>query len=131
MDDKLRKWRELDVLDNIATELMRLRVLKEHELGSTNSVFVSRSPRRRDLRAWHLRARSRDLRRVLGRGILQGVPALRFATTTGGMLVCRLPLAPPSVHQSTLLLPVSKRALKTLRWILTTHNGRDVRLGSP
>src|SRR5215217_4640077 len=101
MDDKLRKWRELDVLENIATELMRLRVLKEHELGSTNSVFVSRSPRRRDLRA-----RSRDLRRVLGRGILQGVPALRFATTTGGMLVCRLPLAPLSVHQSTLLLPV-------------------------
>jgi len=94
MDDKLRKWHELDVLENIATELMRLRVLKEHELGSTNSVFVSRSPRRRDLRAWHLRARSRDVRRVLGRGILQGVPALRFATTKGGMLVCRPPGAP-------------------------------------
>jgi hypothetical protein len=33
MDEKTRKWRELDALENIATELMRLRVLKEHELG--------------------------------------------------------------------------------------------------
>ena len=33
MDEKTRKWRELDAVENIATELMRLRVLKEHELG--------------------------------------------------------------------------------------------------
>jgi hypothetical protein len=33
MDEKTRKWRELDALENIATELLRLRVLKEHELG--------------------------------------------------------------------------------------------------
>ena len=33
MDEDTRKWRELDALENIATELMRLRVLKEHELG--------------------------------------------------------------------------------------------------
>ena len=33
MDEKTRQWRELDALANIATELMRLRVLKEHELG--------------------------------------------------------------------------------------------------
>jgi hypothetical protein len=33
MDEKTRQWRELDALENIATELMRLRVLKEHELG--------------------------------------------------------------------------------------------------
>jgi hypothetical protein len=33
MDEKTRKWRQLDALENIATELMRLRVLKEHELG--------------------------------------------------------------------------------------------------
>jgi hypothetical protein len=33
MDEKTRKWRELDALENIAVELCRLRVLKEHELG--------------------------------------------------------------------------------------------------
>jgi hypothetical protein len=33
MDENTRKWRELDALENIATELMRLRVLKEYELG--------------------------------------------------------------------------------------------------
>jgi hypothetical protein len=33
MDEHTRKGRELDALENIATELMRLRVLKEHELG--------------------------------------------------------------------------------------------------
>ena len=33
MDEDTRKWRELDALENIATEVMRLRVLKEHELG--------------------------------------------------------------------------------------------------
>ena len=33
MDEKTRRWRELDALENIATELLRLRVLKEHELG--------------------------------------------------------------------------------------------------
>jgi hypothetical protein len=33
MDEKTRKWRELDAVENIAAELMRLRVLKEHELG--------------------------------------------------------------------------------------------------
>jgi hypothetical protein len=33
MDDRTRGWRELDALENIATELLRLRVLKEHELG--------------------------------------------------------------------------------------------------
>jgi hypothetical protein len=33
MDEKTRKWRELDALKNIATELVRLRMLKEHELG--------------------------------------------------------------------------------------------------
>jgi len=30
---KAREWRELDALENIAAELWRLRVLKEHELG--------------------------------------------------------------------------------------------------
>jgi hypothetical protein len=33
MDRKTRRWRELDALENIATELLRLRVLKEDELG--------------------------------------------------------------------------------------------------
>ena len=33
MDEKTRQWRELDALENIAAELERLRVLKEHELG--------------------------------------------------------------------------------------------------
>jgi hypothetical protein len=33
MDEKTRRWRELDALENIATELLRLRVLEEHELG--------------------------------------------------------------------------------------------------
>jgi hypothetical protein len=33
MDEKTRKWRELDALENIGKELERLRVLKEHELG--------------------------------------------------------------------------------------------------
>ncbi len=33
MDEKTRRARELDALKNIATELLRLRVLKEHELG--------------------------------------------------------------------------------------------------
>ena len=33
MDEKTRKGRELDALENIAAELVRLRVLKEHELG--------------------------------------------------------------------------------------------------
>jgi hypothetical protein len=33
MDEQTRKWRELDALENIAAELVRLRVLKEHELG--------------------------------------------------------------------------------------------------
>ena len=33
MDEKTRKGRELDALENIAVELCRLRVLKEHELG--------------------------------------------------------------------------------------------------
>jgi hypothetical protein len=33
MDENTRKWRLLDALENIAMELMRLRVLKEHELG--------------------------------------------------------------------------------------------------
>ena len=33
MDEDTRKWRELDALENIAVELCRLRVLKEHELG--------------------------------------------------------------------------------------------------
>lgn len=36
---------------------------------------------------------------LTGRGILRGVPALRFATTTGGMLVCRPPGA-ASKHTS-------------------------------
>ena len=33
MDEKTRRGRELDALENISTELVRLRVLKEHELG--------------------------------------------------------------------------------------------------
>jgi hypothetical protein len=33
MDENTRRWRELDALENIAVELERLRVLKEHELG--------------------------------------------------------------------------------------------------
>jgi hypothetical protein len=33
MDEKTRRWRELDALENIALVLWRLRVLKEHELG--------------------------------------------------------------------------------------------------
>jgi hypothetical protein len=33
MDEYTRKGRELDALENIAKELERLRVLKEHELG--------------------------------------------------------------------------------------------------
>jgi hypothetical protein len=33
MDEQTRKWRELDALENIAAEVVRLRVLKEHELG--------------------------------------------------------------------------------------------------
>jgi len=33
MDEETRKGRALDALENIATELVRLRVLKEHELG--------------------------------------------------------------------------------------------------
>jgi hypothetical protein len=33
MDEKTRKGRELDALENIVVELVRLRVLKEHELG--------------------------------------------------------------------------------------------------
>jgi hypothetical protein len=33
MDEYTRKGRELDALENIAAELVRLRVLKEHELG--------------------------------------------------------------------------------------------------
>jgi hypothetical protein len=33
MDEKTRRWRELDSLENIASELLRLRDLKEHELG--------------------------------------------------------------------------------------------------
>jgi hypothetical protein len=33
MDDKTRKGRELDALENLAADLVRLRLLKEHELG--------------------------------------------------------------------------------------------------
>jgi hypothetical protein len=33
MDEKTRRARELDALENIVAELVRLRVLKEHELG--------------------------------------------------------------------------------------------------
>jgi hypothetical protein len=33
MDEKTRRERELDALENIAVELVRLRVLKEHKLG--------------------------------------------------------------------------------------------------
>ena len=33
MDEETRKRRELGALENIADELERLRVLKEHELG--------------------------------------------------------------------------------------------------
>ena len=33
MDEKTRKGCELDALENIAADLVRLRVLKEHELG--------------------------------------------------------------------------------------------------
>ena len=33
MDENTRRARELDALGNIAAELERLRVLKEHELG--------------------------------------------------------------------------------------------------
>jgi hypothetical protein len=33
MDEKTRKARELDALENIARELEQLRILKEHELG--------------------------------------------------------------------------------------------------
>jgi hypothetical protein len=33
MDEQTRQWRELDALENIAAELVRLRILKEHELG--------------------------------------------------------------------------------------------------
>ena len=33
MDEEKRKTRQLDALENIAAELERLRVLKEHELG--------------------------------------------------------------------------------------------------
>jgi hypothetical protein len=33
MDETTRRARELDALENIAVELARLRVLKEHELG--------------------------------------------------------------------------------------------------
>jgi hypothetical protein len=33
MDEKTRRWRELGALENIATEPLRLRVLKERELG--------------------------------------------------------------------------------------------------
>jgi hypothetical protein len=40
MDEQTRKGRELDALENIATELERLRVLKEHELG----VRLEQSP---------------------------------------------------------------------------------------
>jgi len=34
MDEKKRKARELDALENIAAELERLRMLKEYELGA-------------------------------------------------------------------------------------------------
>jgi hypothetical protein len=33
MSEETRKGRELDALENIAAELERLRILKEHELG--------------------------------------------------------------------------------------------------
>jgi hypothetical protein len=33
MDEKTRRGRVLDALENIITELVRLRVLKEYELG--------------------------------------------------------------------------------------------------
>jgi hypothetical protein len=33
MDEYTRKGRELDALENIAAELERLRILKEHKLG--------------------------------------------------------------------------------------------------
>jgi hypothetical protein len=33
MDEQQRKWRELDALEVIASNLERLRLLKEHELG--------------------------------------------------------------------------------------------------
>jgi hypothetical protein len=33
MDERTRRARQLHALENIATELLRLRVLKEHELG--------------------------------------------------------------------------------------------------
>ena len=33
VDEQTRRGRELDALENIAAELERLRVLKEHELG--------------------------------------------------------------------------------------------------
>jgi hypothetical protein len=41
MDEYTRKGRELDALENIAKELERLRVLKEHELG----VELKEAPR--------------------------------------------------------------------------------------
>jgi len=34
MDEKIRKARKLDALENIAAELERLRLLKEYELGA-------------------------------------------------------------------------------------------------
>jgi hypothetical protein len=40
MDEQTRKRRELDALENIAKELERLRVLKEHELD----VRLEQSP---------------------------------------------------------------------------------------
>jgi hypothetical protein len=62
--------------------------------------------------------------------ILQGVPALRFATTTGGGGPATHPSPPPSPHQS-IKVPASKRPLKALQRMLTTLNHQGVRLGSP
>jgi hypothetical protein len=33
MDEETRRYRELEALENIAVELERLRMLKEHEMG--------------------------------------------------------------------------------------------------
>jgi|SRR5215218_862234 len=78
MDDKLRKWRELDVLENIATELMRLRVLKEHELG----VRLKESPTAR-LTCLALTCPQSRSKKGLGSGYPSGCPGPSLCYNNG------------------------------------------------
>ena len=69
MDENTRKWRELDALENIAVELWRLRVLKEHELR----VRLEESP---DGEPYVPTSRSNN---GLGPGYPSGCPGLSVA----------------------------------------------------